>query len=181
MNQFVISILARDRVGIIADVTTVIRNLDGNLADLSQTVLCGHFTMILVADFPPRVDAEAIRQSLQAVDPEEPFEVGIRKPREALHAETADPVGDHYILTAVGPDEIGLVAAVSTHLREHGINIDDLTTRVEDGNYTMILSIDFPADAAIGVFKQAMQEAMDPVGVRIDIQHHEIFRATNEI
>ena len=41
-KQFVISIMARDRVGIVADVATAIKNLEGNLGDLSQTVLSGY-------------------------------------------------------------------------------------------------------------------------------------------
>ena len=40
----------RDRVGIIHDIASRIAELQGNIADLSQTVVSGYFTMILVND-----------------------------------------------------------------------------------------------------------------------------------
>ena len=51
----VISVMAKDRPGIVAEVTEGISVLGGNLADLRESVLCGHFTMILIAGFPPDV------------------------------------------------------------------------------------------------------------------------------
>ncbi|MBN4071716.1 ACT domain-containing protein [Desulfotalea psychrophila] len=49
-KQVVISVMSKDRPGIIADVTTVIYDLGGDLADLNQSVLGGYFTMLLIAD-----------------------------------------------------------------------------------------------------------------------------------
>ncbi|RKX42690.1 MAG: hypothetical protein DRP64_09445, partial [Verrucomicrobia bacterium] len=46
-----ISVMAKDRPGIVAEVTAGISALDGNLADLRESVLCGYFTMILIAGF----------------------------------------------------------------------------------------------------------------------------------
>ncbi|OPZ26502.1 MAG: hypothetical protein BWZ02_01987 [Lentisphaerae bacterium ADurb.BinA184] len=180
-NSFVISIMTRDRIGIVADVTTAIRDLGGNLADLSQTVVCGHFTMILVASFPESVTRQGLRNALRAIDAADPFEVGIRQPPEAVVPEPAGYSEDHYVLTAVGADRTGLVAAVSTYLRDRGINIVDFTTRVQAGQYTMILAIDLPAGCNVRTFRQEMQGALAGVGIRLELQHHDIFRATNEV
>ena len=180
-NQLVISVMTRDRVGIVADVTTAIKDLDGNLADLSQTVLCGYFTMIVIASFPEHVTLAAIREALYALDREDPLEIGIKVPSTPLVPEPSHYSTDHFVLTAIGPDKIGLVAAVSSYLRDKTINIDDLTTRVEEGQYAMILSIDLPGHADIGDFRADMQQALKPYGVNVDIQHHDIFRAMNEV
>lgn len=180
-KQYVISIMTSDRVGIVADVTTAIMELNGNLADLSQTVLRGYFTMIVIASFPDTVDPDRIRAALHAIDNTDPFEVGIKTPNVPLEEELREYGKDHYVLTAVGPDEIGLVAAVSTYLRNHGINIDDLTTRVDDGRYTMILSIELTSGTDIASFKTDMTAAMRDIGVTVELQHHNIFRALNEV
>jgi len=180
-NQFVISVMARDRVGIIADVTTVLKELGGNLADLSQTVVCGYFTMIAVASFPDRLKGADIRERLEAIDPTDPFHIGIRVPAGPVEHEPWAYGPGHYVLTAVGPDTTGLVAAVTSYLREREINIDDLTTRVEEGQYVMILSIDFPPEGDIGEFRAAMRTTMHEIGVAVEIQHHDLFRALNEI
>lgn len=181
-NQFVISIMARDRIGIIADVSNLIKDLQGNLADMSQTVLHGYFTMILVADLPDSVTPDRLRDSLRALDPESPFAVGIQR------TTAADPAPEQplrkdakYVLTAVGPDQIGLVAAVTEYLRREQINILDLATRVDAGNYTMILLLDLPRSLDLGRLKHDLRVATSAIGVQVELQHHDIFRSTNEI
>lgn len=42
-RQLVISVMSKDRPGIVADITGTIFDLDGDLADLNQSVLGGIF------------------------------------------------------------------------------------------------------------------------------------------
>ena len=180
-QQFIISIMAEDRVGIVADVTDVIRQLGGNLADLSQTVLRGYFTMIVIATFPNDVTREKIREALEKLDPDHPFEIGLKTTSAHLVPEPDVYAGDRYVLTAVGPDRIGLVAAVAGCLRQRHINIVDLTTRVADGMYTMILMLALPPDTDIPELKTDISDALAELGIQIQLQHYDIFRATNEV
>ena len=180
-TPYVISVMARDRIGIIADVTTAIKGLDGNLADMSQTVLRGYFTMILIASFPDPVGAAAIRAALQAAAGESSFEIGIAVPEGELPGESPDAQERQYVLTAVGPDRIGLVAAVSGYLREKDINIADLSTTVDNGIYTMMLLVELPVGADVARLKRGLQVAMEDVALSVELRHHAIFRMTNEI
>lgn len=180
--NYVISIMARDRVGIIADITRAIRNLGGNLADLSQTVLGGYFTMILIASFPDTVTVRVLRDALVALDKSDPFEVGIQVRNPQLPGEKSRTrPEDQYVLTAVGPDKIGLVAALSGFLRQKGINIEDLATLVEGEKYWMILQVSLPPQMDVGKFKRSLKLHMTDVGVDAELMHHGIFRATNEV
>lgn len=182
-HHLVISVMARDRVGIIADVATVIKRLDGNLEDMSQTVLCGHFTMILVAAFPDSVTPETLRAALAEASANEPFEVGIRRMTHVPSAAGGGTSADErkYVLTAVGPDQIGLVAGVTEYLRQKDINVEDLATRVDAGQYTMILLLNLPPAIDVRRLKHSLQVAMSDVGVRVELQHQRIFQAANEI
>ena len=56
--------MSRDRVGIVRDVSAAVRDLHGDIADLSQTVLRGYFTMILLVTFPGDVDETQIVDAL---------------------------------------------------------------------------------------------------------------------
>jgi len=179
-RQFIISIMTRDRIGIVADVANALKELGGNLADLSQTVLAGHFTMILVVAFPAQIDQQTVRDRLLGIDAEEPFEVGI-KIATADHPATSSTGEEQYVVTAVGQDQIGLVAAISSYLRQAGVNIVDFTTQVEAGRYTMILAINLPDGIRIAEFKAQLQQAMAKVGVSVELQHRRIFIATNEV
>lgn len=50
MKKAVVSVLGLDRKGIIARVSNVLYNNDANILDISQTIVSGYFTMVLVAD-----------------------------------------------------------------------------------------------------------------------------------
>ena len=50
MKKAVISVLGTDRKGIIAGVSRVLLEHDANILDISQTIVSGLFSMILIAD-----------------------------------------------------------------------------------------------------------------------------------
>ena len=46
----IVSVFSKDRIGIIADVCTVLADMQVNVLDLSQTIMDGVFTMVTLAD-----------------------------------------------------------------------------------------------------------------------------------
>ena len=46
----IVSVFARDRIGIIADVCVLLKNMQVNVLDLNQTVMDGVFTMVMLVD-----------------------------------------------------------------------------------------------------------------------------------
>ena len=46
----IVTVVGKDRVGIIAQVCTLLSQQDVNVLDISQTVLQGYFTMIMLVD-----------------------------------------------------------------------------------------------------------------------------------
>ena len=46
----IVTVIGKDRVGIIADVTTLLAQYGVNVLDISQTVLQEYFTMIMLVD-----------------------------------------------------------------------------------------------------------------------------------
>ena len=177
---FIISIMSSDRVGIIADVTTSILKLNGNLDALNQTVLKGYFTMILLAHFPEGTNAEDIRDFMHNVPNLAECEIGVIPYRERkgndLEAES-----NAYILTASGPDKAGLVSAVSEYLRLKRINIIDFNSRMDNGIYTMMLMIVLPPKMDVGKLQKSIQIAMEEHNLTIGIRHQAIFSKVNDI
>lgn len=49
-NTAVISVIGKDRVGIIAGVSTLLSENNINIKDISQTIMDGIFTMIMLVD-----------------------------------------------------------------------------------------------------------------------------------
>ena len=48
----IVTVIGKDRVGIIADVTALLAQYGVNVLDISQTVLQEYFTMIMLVDAP---------------------------------------------------------------------------------------------------------------------------------
>jgi len=183
-RQFIISVMAKDRPGIVADVTSVISEMNGNLADLSQTTLCGYFTMILVASFPDEVSQQKIKEALSKKghdrNPEFSFEKALKE-SHILKREKVSSGESMYILTAEGEDQVGLVAKVSSFCKKLGINILDLSTKVHEDRYTMILLLDMSSVKSMKDVRKSLDEFSVKTGLVIELQHRDIFVATNEI
>ncbi len=65
-SHVVISLMSRDRVGIIAAVAKSIFALGGTIGAISQTVMDEYFTILLTADFAGDPSLDAVRQGLEA-------------------------------------------------------------------------------------------------------------------
>jgi|LSQX01.2.fsa_nt_gb glycine cleavage system transcriptional repressor len=180
--NYVISVMHKDRVGIIADVTSAIKQLGGNLEDMSQTVMRGYFTMLLLAAFPDGTDEATLRSALSAVKDLADFEIGIVPfEPDANNGVKADDSEDRYVLTASGPDAPGLVAAIAEYLRQKGINIIDLTTQANQGRYIMMFLVQLQPQTDVGKLKHSLRIAMSDLGIQTELRHQALFKMTNEI
>jgi glycine cleavage system transcriptional repressor len=182
-RQFAISIMSRDRVGIIYEVSSAISELQGDIADLRQSVLRGYLTMILLATFPAGVSADMIRSKLTAINREgvPPLDISIQQAHEAAPADDASVLENAYVLTASGKDRIGFVATVSSFCARNGINILDLSTAVDDGTYIMILLIDLRSCGDIGEIRRRLKRFGQETAFNVVLQHYDIFKATQEV
>jgi predicted amino acid-binding ACT domain protein len=79
-KHMIISVMSKDRPGIIASITGAIYRLGGDVADLNQTVLCGYLTMILSASFDPEVTREDLLAAISHIKTDCRFEVSIKEP-----------------------------------------------------------------------------------------------------
>lgn len=184
MLTTVISVMSRDRVGIVADVSARIAGLGGDIADLSQTTLRGFFTLILLATFPDGVSLEQLRGELGQIRDEpgadRKLELIVREVTEQLDPEPDAPSDEEYVLAVRGPDRIGLLADVTRICKEHQLNILDLSTRKSDGQYVTLLHVDAHR-APLDRLRETLVSASTVRGFAFTLQHNDVFRATHEI
>lgn len=179
-NQYIISVMAADRVGIIHDITKTISALKGDLTDTRQQVLQGYFTMILYGSFPEEVSRQTIREQLLGIDQKNPFEISIKPVNQGKDESPSKPA-QNYVLTARGTDRIGFVALVSGFCSEHKINILDLSTTGQGETYTMILLVDLSQCASMEKLRAELKQLEQRHDLSLLLQHRDIFKATNEI
>ena len=182
MKQMIISVMSKDRPGIIADITGAIYKLGGDVADLNQTVLCGYLTMILSASFDPEVTKEDLLASISHIKTNSKFEVSIKEIDPDQAEEDMGPPEETYILTVQGPNKTGIVHGISLFCFDHNINISDLATTLQNDQYTMALQLDLKkCNTSLEKLQQNLEEYSRQSGLTIMMQHNDIFQVTNEV
>ena len=182
-HTFVIAIVCQDAVGIVHRVSQAISDLDGDIADLRQSVLRGYLTMILVAAFPSQVDEQDLREHLAAIAfPGLPWADFVVRPADPDVLAQPDPdLENAYVLTARGDDRVGFVATVTSFCARQQINILDLSTAVDAGQYTMMLLVDLSRCPDVGAVRQALKQFASEQDLKIVLQHNDIFKVTHEV
>ncbi len=174
--RYVISVMAQDHVGIIADVTAALYDLGGNLEALSQTIVHGWFTMILCAAFPAGVDKNAVKAAFESLSR---CQVLVN---EAFDAAPAPAVaGDPYVVTVIGEDRPGIVRRLTRCFAEKGINIEDVWNEVKENRFVVILSVVVPPDIDPKDLRYDLEQAADELDVSLRLQHQDVFTATNSL
>ena len=184
--SFIVSIFAKDRVGIIADVTKAILSLDGDLGDLSQAVLDGYFTMIFVAEFNSEIDGSDLKNKIikNFAKDEETISIAVKSLKGDSSAKSSDSFSceeNRYVMTVTADNRIGIVAEVADFCKKNQINIISLSTTLSEKKYMMMFLIDLSVVSFLDVLRIKIKEFGEERNLQIVFQHNDIFRATNEI
>ncbi len=86
------------------------------------------------------------------------------------------------IVTVIGKDKVGIIAAVCIKLAEMNVNVLDISQTILDGKFTMVMAVD-AANANVGFEELAAQlrELGKGMELSIRIQREEIFDAMHRI
>lgn len=79
------------------------------------------------------------------------------------------------IITVLGSDRPGIVAAVAGALSERDANILDISQTILQGTFTMTMLVDL-ASAEFAELKGALDGLSEQLGVQITLQREEVFR-----
>ena len=180
-KQMIISVMSKDRPGVIADITGAIYRLEGDLADLNQSVLCGYLTMILIASFRKEITPEDVIAEISHIKTPVKFEVSIKLMDEPIDIAQHTVPAETYVMTAQGKNRSGLVYSISQFCYSHNINIYDLATTLRDDQYTMVLQLDLSKVASLESVQDALEIFSQDTGLKVMMQHNDIFQVTHEI
>lgn len=181
-KQFVISVMSKDRPGIIADITTVIFDLGGDLADLNQSVLGGYFTMILIAEFETKVTSEALLSGFSEIVSDTTIEAMIKEIELDLELEKPGRLpSETFVVTAQGSNRKGLVKILGEFFYKRNINVLDLVTTGSEALYTMIFQVDLSHIVSMKDLREEFVLLGRTENLELVLQHNDIYMATNEV
>jgi len=161
MNHFALTIVGRDRPGIVSQVTEILFKQGCNLADSSCSILGGQFAMILILGHPEFIDRESFGDAFKPLeDADLTVALRVLKPGGEIRSHIT---GDLCMISVYGSDKPGIVYRVANVLGEKKVNITDLNTKLvgtEDRPvYVMVIEAALPE----GVEEEDVDNWLSPI------------------
>ena len=86
------------------------------------------------------------------------------------------------IITVLGTDKVGIIAKVCTYLSEVNINILNISQTIVSGYFNMMMIVDADkASKSLEAFTDDLIEIGNNLGVKITVQHEDIFNCMHRI
>lgn len=86
------------------------------------------------------------------------------------------------IVTVVGKDRVGIIAAICVTLAEYNVNVLDISQTVMQGYFTMMMVVDVSgANVPLVDLCQRMDAKGQEMGLSIRVQREDIFDAMHRI
>lgn len=83
----ILTVLGKDKVGIIAKVSAVLAEDNINILDVSQTIMADNFVMMMMVNVPSKQDFKALSEKFNALGQELNVEINLRNEEvfDAMH------------------------------------------------------------------------------------------------
>lgn len=180
-KQYVMTVMAANRVGILAALSTALDELRGNIVDVNQAVMRRYFTIILAAEFPDDRNPEVIVDHIRAVCRPFGVEVMLKDPTEESMTESVAerPPSQQYLLRMSGQDHPGVLRRVSRRLAQEGIDVVDLYGERQDVAETFVscLQLDVPQGVDVATLHRDLDQMLRPEGVAVTLFHDRVLQA----
>ena len=170
-KHLALSVLGKDRPGIVASITKDLFEAGCNIEDSSMTLLRSEFAMILLVSLGKTTTLEGLRKKFKALSDKTGLSVFL-KPISNKEGQTETSQGSPHIIAVYGADKPGIVYGVSSLLAKNRINITDVqTTYSANANtYTMLLEARLPRAVSLAAAKKILTALGARLGVTITIQ-----------
>ena len=174
LAHFAVTIIGKDRPGIVADTSEVLYKLGCNVEDSNSTMLGGEFAMILIVSHEKPFSKKRLEDEFAAKNAGNGLSAFIRtlKTDEVSYQE---PTGELCQVSVYGSDQPGIVYRVTRELADRNINITDLNTKLvgseEEPVYVLVLEAALPADMTVedatGMLEKLKKELSVDISVRL--------------
>lgn len=86
------------------------------------------------------------------------------------------------IVTVIGQDQVGIIAAVANILADAGANIVDISQTLMGSMFTMIMMVDTAGSTvSFDELKRRLNAKGEAMGLRIDAQREDVFQFMHRV
>jgi glycine cleavage system transcriptional repressor len=158
-----------DRVGIVDDLTSAILGQRCNIEESRMAVLGGEFAIVLLFS-GEETEVRKLVEELPALGAGLGLGISVK---ETVPPKT-DPQARPYLLESVSLDTPGIVHSVTSLLRKHGVNIEDLETDTTPAPWTgaplfsMRARLSVPGGTSIPRLREELEDL--EAGTNLDVK-----------
>ena len=179
-DSYVISVIGEDQVGIVSEVAQLLFKQGLNIVDIEQTVIHSQFTMVLlIQPLQPHFQPNQLRTNLNWLAKKRGMNITMTPLHEFKGlrlAETKRP----YVLTLLGADRAGVVAAFSSALAKHHCNIERIKMIARGEFFAMEMWIDL-REANFSILSRDLTAVAKKVGMDIIAQPEHVFKKRKKV
>lgn len=171
-TNVVLTGVGRDRVGIVAELSSVLYKLGCNLLDSSMTLLRGEFAVILMAQIPDSSSIDELEKQLKQAEDSLKMTVYIRELTDD-EINSDDSNLKSYIISVYGADQPGIVSGITQELARLKVNLTDVETKKTEAQkslFMMVLEITLPQETTYEVLKSSLEKKASELNVDLSIQ-----------
>ena len=183
MNKFVLSVIGKDKPGILAKISNILYSHGCNIEDVSQTILQTEFASIFIVLNP---DAHSLDEIGAALN-DELGGMGLSahlRPMTSSDPASTSP-SQPFVITTKGVDKPGTIAAVTKAIASVDCNVVNFRAIItqEDGvdEMIMIFEVDMPMTVDHRTLRKVMQAVCGSYGLDVSVQHREIFETIHRV
>ncbi|HRC98727.1 MAG TPA: ACT domain-containing protein [Deltaproteobacteria bacterium] len=171
--------IGRDAVGLVGGITAPIAEVGGNIVDMRQDVLHGLFTIYMVVDLK---QASASPEEFETLLGRIGEETGVRLSIEKYSPVARSAEKTNILLTLVGRDKPGIIAAISEKLGTYNINIEISEMVAREGVFLMDLLCDVGRSSVpMENLKGVVREIMASMDISTMFQTEDVFNKKKKI
>lgn len=167
-----LTVLGRERPGIVAAITGVLFDADCNIRDSTMTILAGEFAMLLIAELPESTPLSALDTPLAEVQRRFDLSVFIKRLTAEEMRYEQPPGTKTWAVTIYGGDRKGIVHHVASAMARKGISITELKTKVLGGvgcGGIVTIKMVAPADVELSAIRAQLAEVAARFGVEVSV------------
>ncbi len=171
--------IGSDSVGLVGEITTPISQVNGNIVDMRQDVLHGLFTIYMVVDLKrAAVPVEEFSGLLSTITRETGVNLFMEKYTPVLRSTERK----NMLVTLVGQDKPGIIAAITEKLGKYNINIETSEVVARESIFLMDLLTDVSnSSLPMENLKAVVREIMQAVRINTMFQSEDVFNKKKKI
>jgi len=173
LTHFAVTVISKDRPGIVADITEILYLLGCNLEDSSCTMLGGDFAIILIVSHEKPFNRSRLTGEFRSQFGRTGLHVHVR----TLRNDDVRPIkeeGELCLISVYGSDQSGIVYRVTKELADRAVNITDLNTRLigtkEEPAYVLMLEAILPSGLTVEDVELLLEKLKKELNVEIKVR-----------